>query len=148
MYAPDPEKAVQEMHRVLKPGGRAVCAVWGERRNCGWAEIFPIVDARVQSEVCPMFFRLGAGQALANAFAAAGFKAISSRRLDTQLNYASAEDACEAAFVGGPVALAYSRFSKAAKAEAHEAYLASIAAYRSGAGYAVPGEFVIVAGTK
>lgn len=148
MYAPDPEKAVAEMHRVLKPGGRAVCAVWGERRNCGWAEIFPIVDARVQSEVCPMFFRLGTGQALRHAFAAAGFQAIISERLDTRLNYATAEEACEAAFAGGPVALAYSRFSQAAKAEAHKDYLDSLEAYRTGDSYAVPGEFVIVAGTK
>jgi ubiquinone/menaquinone biosynthesis C-methylase UbiE len=56
MYAPDPERAVAEMHRALKPGGRAVSAVWDERRGCGWADIFPIVDARVHSEVCPMFF--------------------------------------------------------------------------------------------
>ena len=46
------------------PGAAAVVAVWGERRNCGWAELFPIVDARVSSDVCPMFFALGAGDCL------------------------------------------------------------------------------------
>lgn len=59
MYVPNAEHALQEMYRTLKPGGRAVAAVWGERRRCGWAEIFPIVDARVESEVCPLFFQLG-----------------------------------------------------------------------------------------
>jgi ubiquinone/menaquinone biosynthesis C-methylase UbiE len=148
MYAPDPERVVAGMHRVVKPGGRAVSAVWGERRNCGWADIFPIVDARVQSEVCPMFFRTGTGDCLARAYAAAGFNEIRSRRIQTTLAYASAADACEAAFVGGPVALAHSRFSEAMKAEAYAEYLASIEAYRTGGCYAVPGEFVIVTGTK
>lgn len=148
MYAPDPEKAIVEMHRVLKPGGRAVCAVWGQRSKCGWAEIFPIVDARVQSEVCPMFFRLGTGEALQHAFALAGFRAITIRRLETRLAYANEIEACEAAFVGGPVALAYSRFTAEMKAEAHEEYLDSLAAFRKGEGYSVPGEFVVVAGMK
>jgi SAM-dependent methyltransferase len=112
MYAPDPEKAVVEMHRVSRPGGRATCAVWGQRSKCGWAEISPIVDARVRSEVCPMFFRLGTGDALERALASAGFRAITSRRLETRLHDPSAAEACEAAFVGGPVALAYSRFSE------------------------------------
>jgi ubiquinone/menaquinone biosynthesis C-methylase UbiE len=148
MYAPDPERAVAEMHRVLAPGGRCVSAVWGERRNCGWADIFPIVDARVQSEVCPMFFRTGTGDCLERAYAAVGFKSIRVRRLHATLDYANAEEACEAAFVGGPVALAYSRFTEAMRAEAHADYLASIEAYRDGKLYAVPGEFVIVAGMK
>ena len=77
MYVPDPEKAVREFHRVLRPSGRAVAAVWGQRSKCGWAEIFPIVDARVQSDVCPMFFRLGTGESLRRAFAAAGFETSS-----------------------------------------------------------------------
>ena len=148
MYVPAPERAVVEMHRILKPGGRSVSAVWGERRNCGWADIFPIVDARVQSEVCPMFFRIGTGDCLERTHAAAGFSNIHTRRFQTTLDYAGAADACEAAFVGGPVALAHSRFMESMKAEAYAEYLGSIEAYRTGNGYAVPGEFVVVAGTK
>ncbi len=147
MYAPDPERVVAEMHRVTRPGGRAACAVWGERRLCGWASIFPIVDARVHSEVCPMFFRIGTGDALRHAFVAASFKCISLRRLQTTLHYSNAIEACAAAFVGGPVALAYSRFTEDVKAEAQQDYLRSIEEYRSGDGYAIPGEFVIVAGS-
>lgn len=146
MYAPDPERAVAEMFRIVRPGGRAVCAVWGERRMCGWASIFPIIDARVQSEVCPMFFRIGTGDALRLAFASVGFKNISLRRLQTTLFHSNAAEACAAAFVGGPVALAYSRFSEDVKAAAQRDYLHSIEEYRSGDRYAIPGEFVIVAG--
>jgi len=148
MYVPDPESAVRELHRVLRPGGRAAVAVWGQRSRCGWAEIFPIVDSRVKSEVCPMFFRLGTGSALRDAFIQAGFDAVVSDRIETQLRYASPEAACEATFAGGPVALAYDRFADNVKREAHAEYLASIESFREGAGYSIPGEFVVVAGKK
>lgn len=143
MYVPDPRRALVELRRVA---GRASVAVWGARGRCGWADIFPIVDARVRSEVCPMFFALGTGDALAAAFEEAGFGDLVVERLTVTLDYASGAEACDAAFVGGPVALAYSRFDETVRREVHAEYLDSIAAHRSGDGYRVPGEFVVVSG--
>lgn len=119
MYVPDAQKAVREMHRVLKRGGRGVAAVWGARKDCGWAEIFPIVERRVET-----------------------------RRIATTLDYASADAAIGSSFAGGPVALAYSRFDEAARESAHAEYLESLAAYRHGSGYRVPGEFVVTRGVR
>jgi ubiquinone/menaquinone biosynthesis C-methylase UbiE len=148
MYVPDPAAALRGMHRVLRAGGRAVAAVWGERRKCGWAGIFPVVDARVRTDVCPMFFQLGTGSALAETFALSGFEQIRTERMETIMRYESGEEACGAAFAGGPVALAHSRFDAETRDEAHREYLESIAAYRNGHGYRIPGEFVVVSGRK
>lgn len=148
MYFPNPEVALGEALRVLKPGGKAVFAVWGARKNCGWADIFPIVDAEVQSAVCPLFFRLGTGGCLAELMQDLSFQNVKSERIQTQMKYTSDEYALAAAFTGGPVALAYSRFSDEVKHKVHAAYLASIKDYRTGKGYSIPGEFVVVSGYR
>ncbi len=148
MYAPYPVNALKEMHRVLKPGGRCVAAVWGKRKNCGWADLFEIVDKRVASEVCPMFFNLGNEDMLEKSFETASFSNIRTERINTFLHYSSADEACAAAFEGGPVALAYFKFAHDVQKEACEEYLASIEQYKTGNSYDVPGEFVIGLGIK
>lgn len=145
MYLPDPGRALAEMRRVLRPGGRLVAAIWGRRADCGWAAAFPIVDAEVASEVCPLFFALGEGEALADLCAAAGFAVTGTTRLATTLVHASGQEACDAAFVGGPMALAWSRFDAETRIRACQLYLDAVAAWRRlDGGYDIPGEFVVV----
>ncbi|MFD2892748.1 class I SAM-dependent methyltransferase [Flavobacterium chuncheonense] len=148
MYLPDPDKCLSEIYKVLKPSGRVVVAIWGSRKNCGWAEIFPIVDARVSSDVCPMFFNLGESNVLQYTFEKAGFNAIEIAKIETLLHYSTADEACKAAFLGGPVALAYSRFDETTKTAAKKEYLDSIASYKTQKGYEILGEFVIGSAIK
>ncbi|MBS1596595.1 MAG: methyltransferase domain-containing protein [Bacteroidetes bacterium] len=148
MYVPDPLKALKEMYRALKTGGRAAAAVWGQRDHCGWSGTFDIIDRRVTSEVCPMFFNLGNPNQLSLYFKVAGYSSITSKKISTKLYYESAEEACGAAFPGGPMALAYNKFSDAVKDEVHAEYLESIDKYKNGNGYELPGEFVVAIGRK
>jgi ubiquinone/menaquinone biosynthesis C-methylase UbiE len=148
MYVPRPELAMAEMRRVMRPGARFAALVWGERSRCGWADVFSIVDAEVQSEVCPLFFRLGQGEALARLCTEAGFEVTALHRLSSTLDHADEVDACNAVFVGGPVALAWSRFDEPTRQRVQQRYLESIEPWRQGRGYRIPGEFVVVSATS
>lgn len=97
----------------------------------------------MKSDVCPLFFRLGTGTTLESELSAAGFTGVETTRVTAELRYENDAAALEAAFVGGPVALAYQRFDEATKREAHRAYLQSIAGFLGPEGYQIPGEFVI-----
>lgn len=148
MYVVDFAGSIREMFGVTKPGGRAVSAVWGKRGACGWAEIFEIVQKRVNTDVCPMFFQLGTGDLQKQLYEAAGFRDVRSERINVTLDYDDGEEACVAAFAGGPVAMAYSRFDEPTRESANKEYLESIAPFLEHGVYRIPGEFVVTLGRK
>ncbi len=149
MYVPDPARAVESMRRAVRPGGRVVATVWGERRHCGWAEIFPIVDARVASDVCPLFFATGAPASLRQMFEAAGLKEVREHRQREVLAFDNERGLLDAMLLGGPVALAVKRFTPEVLAEVEREFLGSVALHRGTDGrYQIPGEFVTVAGSR
>lgn len=148
MYLPDPRMALMEMARCVRPGGKVVATVWGERRHCGWAEIFPIIDARVQSDVCPMFFASGAPGVLKMDFEAAQLVDIREERQSELLAFPSDQDLTRAIMLGGPVAMAVKRFDQTVFAEVRAEFLSSVAAYQNSDGScSIPGAFVTVCGT-
>jgi ubiquinone/menaquinone biosynthesis C-methylase UbiE len=143
MYMPDPDQAMRGIRGALRPGGRVAVAVWGQRARCGWSPVFPIVDEEVTSDVCPLFFQLGHEGMLADLCARAGFVDAEEHRVEAVLAYADDEEACDAAFVGGPVAMAWSRFDETTRRRVRARYLQAIRPWRVGQGYRMPGEFVV-----
>ena len=149
MYPADPQRAVDQLFRVTKPGGRVAVCVWGRRDHCGWREIFPIIDARVSSDVCPMFFSLGRPGALDLAFEQAGFVQRHEERVSQSLHWLDERDACNATFPGGPVALPYSKMTPDEQASVEREFVESIVPYRNADGsYDVEGEFVFMLARK
>lgn len=149
MYVPDTRAAIAEMARVVRPRGTVVATVWGERKNCGWAEIFPIVDRQVASEVCPMFFGLGAPGALKSQFEEHGIHDIEGVRRKETMTFSDEPSLLRAMIDGGAVALAAKRFSPEVRGEVEAEFLASVRQWRDGSGgYAIPVEFVTMKGRR
>jgi len=140
MFAAERAAAFAEIARVLAPGGRASVCVWGRRAACGFAGVFPIVDAHVASDVCPGFFLLGGPGALTVAFERAGMTDVVEKAVAVTLSWASADEACKAMLEGGAVALAWSRFSPETRAVVRAEYLASLEPFRRGDRYEVAAE--------
>ena len=136
---PEPGKALAELRRVLRPGGRLALSVWGPR------EAVPLI-ARAQDCIArllpapkvarPSVFRLGEADALAALLGEAGFTDVhlTPHRLSCRFDSA---DAYWQAFLdlAGGAAEALARLPEATQAQLRAAVAADLDAHRDGSGY-------------
>ena len=97
MFFPDIPAAVDELRRVLKPGGRLCTAVWAQPDGNPWATI-PMgaiaaeVDVPAPAPDAPGLFRCAAPGAIGDVFAAAGLHDVTETDVRGVLGTPSADE--------------------------------------------------------
>jgi SAM-dependent methyltransferase len=97
MFAPDPGRAVHEIARVLRPGGRAVVSTWGPRERNPWLALVMEVAGGVLGRPVPPpgvpgVFSLGDAAELAGLFEDAGLAGVAVEEISVPLRAASFEE--------------------------------------------------------
>jgi ubiquinone/menaquinone biosynthesis C-methylase UbiE len=109
MYCYDARGALQQMARVLAPGGRLMVLVWGRASQVWWSPVIEMIETRAEyyASVCPMMFFYGLPGVLGRMVAEADLCVTYDEAIDERMAFPSIDDAVDAAVLGGPLAGLY-----------------------------------------
>jgi SAM-dependent methyltransferase len=152
MFALEPDRAVAEIRRVLRPGGRAAVAVWAARERNPWLGLMmDVVSAHTGAPVPPPGipgpFALGDAAALGRLFDDAGWADVRVGALSVPLRTASFDVWWErTTALAGPLSAILAAMPEESVAALRERARAAVRPYETASGgLDFPGETLIAA---
>jgi len=154
MLVPEPATAVRECHRVLRPGGRAVFAVWGPRERNPWLGVlFDAVTAQTGLPVPPPGipgpFSLEAPGALGDLLAGAGFAGTDVREIPSPVHASSIDEWWSVVpSLAGPIARVLGSLPDEVSGAIRARAYAAMADFATPDGYELPGVSLVGIGRR
>jgi SAM-dependent methyltransferase len=142
----DPEAALAETRRVLRPGGRLALAVWGDIERNLWVSIvaFSLVERGhippPEPPPAPGPFNLASAERITELLRGAGFAQVRTEEVPLRLAVPDVDQYMALiADIAGPIALALRDLSEPDRAEIHAEVEDSLGRFTAGDGYELPG---------
>jgi SAM-dependent methyltransferase len=154
MFALEPRRAVAEMHRVLRPGGRATVAVWGPRSENPWLGVLldtitEVTGIVVPPPAAPGPFALSDATELRDLFSDGGFGDLAIDRVSAPLRAPSFSAWWNRQLkVAGPVIAVVNRLDDATRTRLHDTAQVATSRYATNGALELPGLALVLAGRR